>query len=130
MACKFAIGSSRGDFAIQVGASGTDDLTNGVLMTSSRGKWAGPWRGFGNQLLHQCLELHGKWLFHSYGHCAQGAEYNINVSAAYFPYAKCLGGYARNSGGTNWRSQQSVDRFPRLGFGNAFRGQWRGRFHS
>jgi hypothetical protein len=49
-----------------------------------------------------------------------GAEYNVNISAAFFPYAGWLGGFARNSGATNGGANDLFTCSPGLVLGTHF----------
>src|SRR5205823_1063470 len=49
-----------------------------------------------------------------------GAEYNVNVSAAFFPYSKWIGGLARNSGTTNGGANDLFTGSPGLVLGTHF----------
>ena len=93
-------GSSRGDYLVQIGSSSTDDLTTGAIITSvaQNGRDHGEESG-----INYCtagLATSGSGYFIPTANAPAGKEYNINVSAAFFPYNKFVAGYARNSSGT------------------------------
>ena len=52
------------------------------------------------------------------GAAGDGFEYNVNVAAAWFPYAEYLGGFVRNDAGTNSGVLESVHRLARPGVGH------------
>ncbi|MDB6024780.1 MAG: phosphohydrolase [Verrucomicrobiales bacterium] len=93
-------GSSRGDYTVQVGTSATDDLTTGVLVTSVAENGRDHGEDSGINYCTSAMASTSTGYFIPTATTEDGAEYNINVSAAFFPYAKWLGGYARNSAGT------------------------------
>ncbi len=93
-------GSSRGDYTVQVGASGTDDINAGVLITSVAENGKDHGEDSGINYCTSALSFNSGGYFIPTCQAPDGTEYNINVSAAYFPYNQYLGGYARNSAGT------------------------------
>ncbi len=93
-------GSSRGDYTVQVGSSATDDLTNGVLITSVAQNGADQGEDSGINYCSSAISSTSTGYFIPTCQAPDGTEYNINVSAAYFPYNRFIGGYARNSAGT------------------------------
>ncbi len=94
-------GSSRGDATVMVGADGSDDPANGVLMScvADNGRDHGELSGtnFCTSSINQATDGY----IIPIASAEDGSEYNIDLAAAYFPYNKWYGGYARNSGGTN-----------------------------
>ncbi len=101
-------GSNRGDYNVQIGSSSSDDVDTGVLLTSvaENGRdnleTAYPGTNFCTSAMEYTRSgANAGAYFIPVFNAPTGAEYNINVSAAFFPYAKWLGGYARNSGDTN-----------------------------
>ncbi len=93
-------GSSRGDYTVQVGASGTDDVNAGVLISSVAENGKDHGEDSGINYCTTSISLNSGGYFIPTCQAPDGTEYNINVSTAYFPYNKYLGGYARNSAGT------------------------------
>ncbi|WP_425614262.1 DNRLRE domain-containing protein [Anatilimnocola sp. NA78] len=103
-------GQSRGDLTVQVGNVGTDDIANGILLTSinDNGRDNGETTISGVQYGISAVngEAGGTYFIATHNTSKSGLtggdEYNFNVSAAYFPYADgWIGGLARNSAGTN-----------------------------
>ena len=107
--------SSRGDYAVSAGPDAGDDLTNGVLMTSTAQ----------NGSAHDGVTKYGASFFENvrtnasdsnviigaYFVCTHGStnggnnggagnvpEFNISFAAAWFPYSQFIGGFARNHG--------------------------------
>lgn len=105
-------GSNRGDLNVQIGAGFSDDAANGVLMScvSENGRDNGEAGNPGNNFCTTTMDSSrtgnntGAY-FISLFNAPAGAEFNINVAAAFFPYTNWLGGLARNSlslnGGSN-----------------------------
>lgn len=96
---------NRGDYNVQVGWSATDDPGLGVLLScvTQNGR-----DNYGTN--YYCTAGIATNASGSYrvvthastnGTAGDGFEYNVNVAAAWFPYAEYLGGVVRNSGGTN-----------------------------
>ncbi|MGZ5566476.1 MAG: hypothetical protein ACXWKG_05640, partial [Limisphaerales bacterium] len=104
--------SSRGDYFVQIGASATDDVTNGILITSidQNGRDNGETGNlygvnFGTSAIDSGASTSpgssGQWWIPVF-QAPQNAEYNFNVAAAYFPYSEgWLGGWLSNNKGTN-----------------------------
>ena len=93
-------GSSRGDYTVQSGSTGTDDVTTGVLISSVAENGKDNGETSGTNYCTSSIAVNSGGYFIPTSEAPGGTEYNINVSAAFFPYAKYLGGYARNSAGT------------------------------
>ena len=104
--------TSRADYFVQIGASATDDVTNGILISSidqngrDNGE-SGVYYGvnFGTSAIDSgpttSPGASGQWWVPVFQLPSDG-EYNFNVAAAYFPYAEgWLGGWLNNSGGVN-----------------------------
>lgn len=106
----FAIrpGSNRGDYNVRIGASANDDVDTGVLMTSiaENGRDNGETNSPGLTFCTSAVDYSragvnaGSYYIPVFN-TPDGDEFNINVSAAFFPYTNWIGGYARNSGDTN-----------------------------
>lgn len=101
-------GSSRGDFNVQIGDGFSDDSDNGILISSvaengrNNGELFFPGTNYCTSTVDASRTGSGAGGYYvSTFNSPTGAEYNINVSAAFFPYSKWLGGLARNSGATN-----------------------------
>ncbi|MCL4207829.1 MAG: DNRLRE domain-containing protein [Pirellulaceae bacterium] len=94
-------GSNRGDFNVQIGPSAGDDVIGGILLTSvsenGRDNSAGgdaPGLVYANSM----IESNADGYYIPIHRSPSGAEWNINVSAAWFPYASgWLGGWAKNT---------------------------------
>ncbi len=94
-------GSSRGDYTVQIGTSATDDLANGAIISSVAENGRDHGEDSGINYCVSTISSTTSGYFIPTSSAPGGAEYNINVTAAYFPYAKWLAGYARNSAGTS-----------------------------
>ena len=100
--------SNRADYNLQAGNEYSDDVSTGVLISSvaqngrDNGETAYPGTNFCTSTIDYTRTggNAGGYYVSSFNTPA-GAEYNINASAAFFPYSKWLGGLARNSGATN-----------------------------
>ena len=101
-------GSNRGDYNVQIGEGFSDDVDTGVIMTcvaeNGRDNGEVTWPGvnycttaFDYSRIGGNAGAYYLPVFNAPG----GAEYNINIAAAFFSYSNWLGGYARNSGDTN-----------------------------
>lgn len=100
--------SNRADYNLQAGDDYADDAATGVLISSiaqngrDNGEDAYPGINFCTSTIDSTRTgANAGGYYVSTFNAPIGAEYNINVSAAFFPYAKWLGGLARNSGTTN-----------------------------
>ena len=100
-------GSSRGDFNLQIGDDPSDDVPNGVLITSitQNGRDNGEATGL-NYMAAAMDAVSGGTISNGYWVVVQDctanrAEYNANCAAAYFPYSTWIGGWARNSTAAN-----------------------------
>ncbi len=126
---QFAIrpGSNRGDFNVQVGAGFSDDATTGVLMTCvaengrDNSEIAEPGINFCTTSMDYTRTggNAGAYYIPTFNAPA-GSEFNINVSAALFPYNKWLGGFARNSIATNGGPNDLFTGSPNLVLGTHF----------
>lgn len=104
--------SSRADYYIQIGASATDNVSNGMLISSidqngrdngESGVYAG--MNYGTSAIDSGVTTSpgssGQWWIPVFQAPTDG-EYNFNVAAAYFPYAEgWLGGWLNNASGVN-----------------------------
>ncbi len=104
-------GSNRGDYNVQVGALSTDDVTNGILMSSisqngrDNGEDAFPGMNYGTCSIDSNASgspgSSGEYWIAVF-QAPQNAEYNFNVAAAWFPYSDgWLGGWLNNASGVN-----------------------------
>ena len=100
---RVRIGSSRGDFNVMVGDSGTNDLNPGMVMVAinQNGRY---------NLDEQSEPFYGEPAFdgNANGYWAvlqdatsDRAEYNVNCAVAYFRYTNWFCGWARNATGAN-----------------------------
>ena len=113
-------GSSRGDYTVQVGSSGADDVASGVLITSIAENGRDHGEESGTNFCTSAISSTSSGYFIPTANAPDGKEYNINVSAAFFPYNKWLGGYARNSGGTNGGANNLLTASSGLSLGTHF----------
>jgi hypothetical protein len=115
-------GSNRGDYNIQIGESWSDDVNGGALMTcvAENGRDNGETSGTNYcTSAIDCTHPSGAFyvpVFNAPG----GAEYNINVAAAWFPYNQWIAGYARNSGDTDGGLNNLLTASPGLSLGTHF----------
>ncbi len=100
--------SNRADYNLQAGDDYADDVSTGVLISSvaqngrDNGEDVYPGTNFCTSTIDYARTgANAGGYYVSTFNSPTGAEYNINVSAAFFPYSKWLGGLARNSGATN-----------------------------
>ncbi len=114
-------GSSRGDYTIQIGSTETDDFTSGAVMTcvAENGRDNGEDSGI-NYCTSSISSSSGVSYFIPTSQAPTGAEYNINVAAAYFPYNRYLAGFAKNSAGTSGGPNDSLTGSPGLVLGTHF----------
>ncbi len=122
-------GSNRGDYNLQVGDTGTDDVEAGLLLVSVTEN------GRDNGELENLLGYAAP----SFDYGAAGywavvqdattdrAEYNMNVSAAYFPFKNWTAGFARNANRSNGATNNFFVGSPGLVLGTHFRGISAGR---
>ncbi len=119
--------STRADFNLQAGIDFSDDVSTGVLISSvaqngrDNGEPAHPGTNFCTSAIDYTRtgDNAGGYKVSIFS-APTGAEYNINVSAAFFPYAKWLGGLARNSGATNGGANDLFTGSPGLLLGTHF----------
>ncbi len=122
-------GSNRGDYNLQVGDIGTDDVAAGLLLVAVSEN------GRDNGELENLLGYAAP----SFDYGAAGywavvqdvtvdrAEYNMNVAAAYFPFDKWTAGFARNANRSNGATNNFFVGSPGLVLGTHFRGISAGR---
>ena len=120
-------GSNRGDYNVQIGPGSNDDVDTGVLLTSvaenGRDNLETSYPGTNyctSAIAYSRSGANAGAYFIPVFNAPAGAEYNINVSAAFFPYTKWLGGYARNSGDTNGGANDLFTGSPGLALGTHF----------
>ena len=101
-------GSNRGDYNAQIGLGFSDDQETGVLMTcaaeNGRDNIEATYPGTNYCTTAVDYSRTGGSAGAYYipvFNAPAGAEYNINVAAAFFPYDKWLGGLARNLADSN-----------------------------
>lgn len=100
--------SNRADYNLQIGNEYSDDVTTGVVISTIAQNGRDN-REVSNPGTNYCTSTidytrtggNAGGYFISIFNAPSGGEYNINASAAFFPYDKWLGGLARNSGATN-----------------------------
>lgn len=100
--------SNRADYNLQAGEDYSDDVTAGVLTSSvaENGRDNVELTDPGTNYCTSTVDYsrtggNAGGYYVSTFNAPAGAEYNVNVAAAFFPYAKWIGGLARNSGATN-----------------------------
>lgn len=127
--------SNRGDYNLQIGGEYSDDVTTGVLISSvaqngrDNGEDLYPGTNFCTSTVDYTRTGGNAGAYYvSTFNSPTGAEYNINISAAYFPYATWLGGLARNSGATNGGLNDLFTGSPGLTLGTHFIEHGGGRF--
>src|SRR5439155_4126313 len=120
-------GSNRGDYFLQIGAGFSDDADTGVLMSSvaengrDNGETSYPGVNFCTSTIdYTRTGGNAGGYYVSTFNAPTGAEYNINVSAAFFPYSNWIGGFARNSGTTNGGANNLFTGSPGLVLGTHF----------
>jgi len=128
-------GSNRGDYNVQARTDQLNDVASGVLLTCvaengrDNGEEVYPGTNFCTSAMDYSRDgVNGGNYFIPVFNCPVGAEYNINVAAAYFPYDRYLGGFARNSGETNGGVNNVFTGSPGLTLGTHFVGLGGGRF--
>jgi hypothetical protein len=125
--CKVRDGSNRGDFFVQVGDGFSDDVDTGVLMAciAENGRDNGETNYPGMNFCTSAIDYTrtggtaGGYYVSTFN-SPTGDEYNVNFAAAYFPYDKWLGGFARNSGTTNGGANDLFTGSPGLILGTHF----------
>ena len=122
-------GSNRGDYNLQVGETGTDDVAAGLMLVAMSEN------GRDNGELENLLGYAAP----SFDYGAAGywavvqdatvdrAEYNMNIAAAYFPFDRWIAGFARNSNRSNGATNNFFVGSPGLVLGTHFRGISGGR---
>lgn len=102
-------GSSRGDFNVQIGFDVSDDVDTGVLISSvaQNGRDMGDPIYPGTNFCTSHIDNSGSGTTNGYfipvamtwpnASNTSVIEWNVNLSAAWFPYTKWLGGYVRNT---------------------------------
>ncbi|HEY4416565.1 MAG TPA: phospholipase C, phosphocholine-specific [Verrucomicrobiae bacterium] len=120
-------GSNRADYDVQIGALSTDDVTNGILMTSidqngrDNGELAFPGKNYGTSAIDSSASTSpgssGEFWIPVF-QVPQNAEYNFNVAAAYFPYTGgWYGGWLNNATGSNGGANNQLIGHPSLRLG-------------
>jgi hypothetical protein len=102
-------GSNRADYNVQIGSAASDDVTNGVIITSITQNGRDNAEGTGTNYLIPTIDFstdtndNPTAYFIPVFALGTGAslEYNINVAGAYFPYTNWIGAIIRIAGGTN-----------------------------
>ncbi|MEJ5237337.1 MAG: DNRLRE domain-containing protein [Limisphaera sp.] len=113
--------SNNGDYAVQIGPSRTDDVNGGILITSVRenGRDVGNFLYPGTNFATSHLDYHRPGTTNELGESIEGGywipismvwpnanstsviEYDLDIAAAWFPYDRWIGGFARNATGAN-----------------------------
>jgi len=103
-ALQIRTGSNRGDFNTQVGSSGSDDVANGMMLTSARenGRTNAGDTLAGARFGTPAIDSDAGGHYVSMNDSPNGGELNADVSAAYFPYLHgWLSAWGVNVSGTN-----------------------------
>jgi hypothetical protein len=122
-------GSNRGDYNVQVGDTGTNDLADGMVLVavSQNGRYnldeaSEPFYGApafdGNANGYWCVLQDVT---------SDRAEYNVNCAVAYFRYTNWLCGWARNATAVNGGTNNLFTGSPGLVLGTHFKGISAGR---
>jgi hypothetical protein len=119
--------SNRGDYNVQIGDGFSDDVDTGILITcvAENGRDNAETNYPGLNFCTSTVDYSrtgadaGAYYISTFN-IPSGAEYNINVAAAFFPYAQWLGGLARNSGATNAGANDLLSASPGLVLGTHF----------
>lgn len=126
---RVRVGSNRGDYNVQVGDSGTNDVADGLMMVAIRqnGRY---------NLDEQSEPFYGAPSFDAGANgfwavvqdvTSDRAEYNDNAAIAYFRYTNWLSGWARNATGSNGATNNQFRATPGLLLGTHFKGISSGR---
>ncbi len=119
------LGGNRGDFDVSFGTA--DDVTGGVMLSSvsqnGRDNTAGG-DTIGSFFATSATDYVGSGFSNKYWvpifRTANGDEVNINVACAWFPYSQWLGGFARNSAGTNGGALNTLTASAGISLGTQF----------
>jgi hypothetical protein len=122
---------NRADINVQVGASMAADVINGVLLSSVMEN--GRENHYGtNRTFYPISTVHDGWRICSFVSvlpvAGNGAEYNVNVAGAWFPYSKYIGALVRNSTRANGGTNDTLIGHPSLVLGTHFYWWANGRF--
>ena len=105
--------NSRGDFCVQIGPEPASNFTNGILMCSVTENGRDNGEGTGTNYCVSMIENQrtnandptaiagAYWINVNKAEnigAGNSTEYNINVAAAWLPYTRFIGGFARNHG--------------------------------
>jgi autotransporter-associated beta strand protein len=104
-------GSNRADYDVQIGNASTNNVANGMLISSidqngrNNGEADFPGMNYGTCAIDSNASTSpgssGQWWIPVF-QAPQNAEYNFNAAAAYFPYTNgWYGGWLNNSAGSN-----------------------------
>lgn len=124
-------GSNRGDFNIQVGDSATNDLAEGMILTSVTENGRDNYEDTGINYMASAFDgkdyngsnesTCGYWVVMQ--DCTTSrAEYNANFAVAYFRYTNWLCGWARNSSAGNGLTNDLLTASPGIALGTHFKG--------
>jgi hypothetical protein len=124
-------GSNNGDYDTQIGGNPTNNVTDGIMITCVRengrdDQWiAHPNTNFSVALVdyHRTGDREGAyWIPVAMAiNPTSVVEYDVNVAAAWFPYNKWIGGFARNSTGANGGPLDLFSGSPGLVLGTNFK---------
>jgi len=124
-------GSNNGDYDTQIGDNPTNNVNDGVMMSSVRqngrddGWIVHPDTNYSVSLIdyHRTGDREGAYWI-PVAMCVSPTavvEYDVNVAAAWFPYNKWIGGFARNSTGANGGALDLFTGSPGLVLGTNFK---------
>lgn len=122
-------GSNRGDYNLQVGDTGADDVDAGIMLVAvtENGRDNGELENLlGYAAPSFDYGAAGYWAVVQ-DVTADRAEYNMNVAAAYFRFSDWIAGFARNSNRSNGATNNFFVGSPGLVLGTHFRGISAGR---
>ncbi|MEI6074892.1 MAG: phospholipase C, phosphocholine-specific [Verrucomicrobiota bacterium] len=120
-------GSNRADYNVQIGADSTDDVINGILLSSinqngrDNNETNFPGMNYGASAIDSNAGTSpgssGQYWIPVF-QAPQDAEYNFNVAAAYFPYTNgWYGGWLNNASGSNGGANNHLIGHPSLVLG-------------
>lgn len=117
-------GANKGDYGLQIGELAEDDYWGGALMSSvsQNGRNNFGTNGYAVSSAHVGATCRISTFVPTAASAGSAAEFNVNVAAAWFPYADYLAGTALNSGGTNNGTNDLLIGSPGLVLGTHFQG--------
>src|SRR5262245_5489674 len=127
---RVRVGSNRGDYNLQIGDTGTNDLADGMVLVAvaQNGRDNGELPDEQKNYAAPAFDggANGYWAVLQ-DLTSDRAEYNINCSVAYFRYTNWFCGWARNATGANGGTNNLFTGSPGLLLGTHFKGISNGR---